>query len=83
MNKWQKVTDSETQKYFKNEIKPLLKSVQTFKENGKLWVQYDIKFSSGKDVSKIHNYLKNKYKQVYPRIQKFDGGFIGDIQFVA
>lgn len=68
--------------YFENEIKPLLKSIQTFKDNNNLWVQYDIKFLQAKDVLKIYNYLKNKYKEVYPRIQKFNNGFIGDIQFL-
>lgn len=68
--------------YFETEIKPLLKGIQTFKENNNLWVQYDIKFLKGKDVTKIYSYLKNKYKQVYPRIQKLGDGFVGDIQFL-
>jgi hypothetical protein len=69
--------------YFEGEIKPLLKGIQTFKDNNNnLWVQYDIKHLKGKDVSKVYNYLKSKYKEVYPNIQKFNNGFIGDIQFL-
>ena len=67
--------------YFETEIKKHIKGIQTFNADKEgSWVQYDIKSLSAKELTKVYNYFKNSYKEVYPRIQRMGNEFIGDIQ---
>lgn len=58
------------------DINKYIKGIQTFND----WRQYDIKALNHNELLTFIHYLKNNYIEVYPRIQRMDDRYIGDIQ---